>query len=383
MLRWDALELLKTLGSRMDADIASGEIGGAVAVVSQGGAVLCRVVRGYSDVAAGVPLRYDNLFRLASMTKSLTAAAVMQQIERGKLHFEDKVSAFLPAFCTKWIGKLNENGAVVPEKPAENELTVHHLLTHTGGVLSGPVGNAQYATFPPQALTSARALVDYIGSDVLLDFEPGSAFGYSGVGGMDILARLVELVSDMPFEDYLTQRLFAPLEMPDTTFTPTAEQRARLVAMHDTRDGKSITVDLGDVLVPILPNAVHSASASLLGTAEDYLHFAVMLANDGSFRGRQVMKPETVLAMRTSRLPATLAGLAPGTNWGAGVMVRERTVLPAGSFGWSGAYGTHFWADPVNHLAAVYMRNSLQANGAGAATAFRFEGDVMSCAQQG
>ncbi|MHB9033087.1 MAG: serine hydrolase domain-containing protein [Anaerolineae bacterium] len=378
-MQWDPRALEKRLAERMEADIASGEIGGAIAVVAQNGSKLCQVVRGASNVTAGTALRYDDIFRLASMTKPLTTAAVMLEVERGRMRIEDKLSRYLPAFRERWVGKLDAAGRAVPDVRAETELTLLHLLTHTNGIISGPVGMAQMAGAPEGTLATTATFIEYMGRKVLLDFEPGSRMAYSGIAAIDILAHLVELTSGLPFPEYLARNLFEPLGMVDTIFVPTAGQRERLVAIHDFVDGKSVALEQGDRLVLGLPNTFHSGSASLLGTAEDYLHFAEMLAAGGEYLGRQVMRPETVAVYRQPRLAPDLPGLAPGTNWGAGVMVRQHTVLPAGSFGWSGAYGTHFWADLANGLAAVYMRNSAKANGAGAATAFRFEEDVMAC----
>jgi CubicO group peptidase (beta-lactamase class C family) len=313
------------------------------------------------------------------MTKPLSAAAVMLQYERGKLTLNDNVDKYLPGFGENWVGKMDANGAVVPDHKAATPLTIRHLLTHTCGLLSGPVGMAQMAAMPPDSLLTEASFVDYMNRSLLLDFDPGSQMAYSGIGGFDVLACLVELTSDLPIEDYLARNLFTPLEMPDTTFTPTQSQLERLVAMHDTVDGRSVALPRSERLILNLPNTLHSGSASLLGTAEDYLHFAEMLANGGLFKGRRVMQAETVALAGSPWLDQGLPGLFPGMNWGAGMMVRLQSVLPTGSFGWSGAFGTHFWADPANRLAAVYMRNSDQANGAGAATAFRFEEDVMAC----
>lgn len=382
MLTWNANELERTLSERMEADIASCEIGGAVAVVSQHGETLCRVVRGSSNASLGTPLGYDALFRLASMCKPLTAAAVLLLMERGALALEDPVSRWLPAFRGSVVGRLDEHGRAVPAFTAQTPLTIHHLLTHTGGIISGPLGAAQMAGAPPEALAEPGALVDYLAT-CLLDFEPGTRWMYSGIGAFDILARVVEVISGQEFGAFLRRELFEPLEMPDTCFEPDPPRLGRLVAMHDCVEGRSVALPAVESVSLNLPNSLHSGSGTLVGSAEDYLHFAGMLANGGAFRGRQVLRAETAALAGTPRLQPGLPNLGAEINWGCGMMVRLRTVLPAGAFGWSGAYGTHFWADPANRLAAVYMRNSAQANGAGAATAFRFEADVMACARGG
>ncbi|NLV74616.1 MAG: beta-lactamase family protein [Chloroflexi bacterium] len=379
MRKWDAGKLQRVLSERMRADIASCEIGGAMALVSQDGRELCRVVEGLADVEAGVKLRDDHIFLLASMTKVVTAAAVMREWQRGALSLGDAVADYLPAYRHMTVGKLDEAGRAVPDHPAQTTLTIRHLLTHTCGVNSGPVGNAQWEAAPPEVFETETTLVDHFAT-TLLDFEPGSAMAYSGIGGLDIAARIVEITSGMAIEEYLAEHIFVPLGMRDTTYTPTDAQLARLVRMHDCVEGKSVSLPVVEHRVLGMPPSLHSGSASLMGTADDYLHFAEMWANAGRYAGQQVLDVSTVAVSASGWLPHDLPGLWPGMNWSAGMYVRHAGVLTPGSFGWSGAFGTHFWADPANRLAAVYMRNSAQANGAGAATAARFEADVMSCA---
>ena len=375
-LRIDKLRAL--LESAMQDDLDDCRIGGASVIVAQEGQPVFTGRYGKSNTDTGDVMAPRTIFRLASMTKPVTAAAVLLQIQRGKLDLNDEVSRYIPSFASMMVGR-EERGLVVPDHPASEPIRLLHLLTHTSGILAADfVGTHQ--DIPPQAMQSLQSVVNYYGEHILLTNSPMELALYSPCAAFDVAARLVELSADMPYADFLRENLFEPLEMPDATFAPTDAQWARMAAMHNrTEEGRNAVVDMGPHTFANFPLSYTCGGASLCASIEDYAHFAEMLLCEGSFRGRTVLRPEMVAMMRAPRIPESVCGIGGGETWGLGVrVITGSPALPRGSFGWSGAYGTHFWVDPTNRLYAVYAKNSCYDGGSGAQTARRFEQCVMN-----
>lgn len=368
-------ELDRRVTATVTADIAAGKIGcAAAALVDTQGVRFERYYRGDEQF----PLTENTLFRLASMTKPITTVAVMLLVEAGQLGLDDEVRRYLPAFDETWIGRRTESGIERVNKAAP--ITIRHLLAHASGLGSGPVGDWADAHRPAEGLRDLAGGVDYYAT-VPLDFAPATAHAYSAVFGFDVLARIVEVVTGVPFDQFLKTEIFDKLGMTDTTFTPTDEQWARLVAMH------TITDDAAAV-APMTPNAIFFSipthyfcgGAGLAGTLRDYTRFARMLIGRGTLDGKQLLKEETVAQMATPQITACNAPEASEV-WGLGMRIVTRDQAggpPAGSYGWSGAFGTHFWIDPVNEISGIYMKNSRIDGGAGASTARKFEKDVYA-----
>lgn len=379
-LNYEAAE--KNINETMAADLASAVIGGAAVAVCQeredGKKTVFTACYGKRNTVTDEDMTPDTLFRLASMTKPITAAAILLQIQRGKLRLNSPVSDFLPAFGEMSVGRL-EGKTVVPDHKLRSPLTVLHLLTHTNGLLTGdPICTSQ-PPVPPEVRKDLATAVDYFGTHELLACEPMGKAAYSSTAAFDVAARIVEITSGLSFAEFLRENLFVPLDMPDTSFSPTEEAWARMTAMHDRRDGKNAVADMGDHTFSDFPLSYTSGGASLTSTLTDYTHFAEMLLHEGSFRGREILKPEMISLMRTPWVPQDLPGNARTETWGLGVrVITNDPVLPRGAFGWSGAYGTHFWIDPVNRLYAVYLKNSWYDGGSGAKTARVFEQCVMN-----
>jgi CubicO group peptidase (beta-lactamase class C family) len=364
-------ELDRRVTATVTADIAAGKIGcAAAALVDAQGIKFERYYRGDERF----PVTENTLFRLASMTKPITAVAVMLLVEAGQLSLDDEVCKFLPAYAEMWVGRREGNRL---ERLYKAEpITIRQLLSHASGLGSGDVGNLADAQRPEEALRDLASGVDYYAT-VPLDFAPASAHAYSAVFGFDVLARVVEVVAGTTFDKFLKTEIFDKLGMTDTTFAPTDEQWARLVAMHTVKDG-AVQV------APMTPNAIFFSipttyfcgGAGLAGTMRDYTRFARMLIGRGTLDGKQLLKEETVALMATPQITACNQPDAPDV-WGLGMRVVQRNkYLPVGSYGWSGAFGTHFWIDPVNELSGLYMKNSRVDGGAGASTSRTFERDV-------
>jgi CubicO group peptidase (beta-lactamase class C family) len=208
-----------------------------------------------------------------------------------------------------------------------------------------------------------------------LDFEPGTKQQYSGTAAFDVLARIVEKITETDYHSFLQKEIFEPCDMVNTTFVPTQKQWEQIIAMHNKVDDKSCDAEMKENCVfADYPCSHYLGGAGLASTLEDYSKFAKMLLNKGSTPKKQILGEDTLRMMHTLRISEEI--MPYNEIWGLGVRVIVREAyktLPVGTFGWSGAYGTHFWIDPVNNIAAVYMKNSLFDGGAGNESARNFE----------
>lgn len=314
----------------------------------------------------GQPVGDDTVFRLASMTKPVTAVATLLLIDRGLLSLADPVRKFLPEF--EHIHVVTEDG--VDHGETRQAVTIKHLLSHTSGF-----GSLKPANLTADELADIPGTIRYF-VKAGLDFEPDTRQWYSAFAAFDVVAAIIEQVTGQDYEDFLQAELFAPCGMKDTTFLPTPAQWARMIPMHAKVNGENAVDILPEGCVfEAFPAAHKAAGAGLASTLADYARFADMLLHKGvTADGRRLMSEATFELM--SR-PQVTEEIMPGNQkWGLGVrVITDETygVLPAGSFGWSGAYGTHFWVDPADDLYAVFMKNSRFDGGAGNQSACRFE----------
>ncbi len=368
--------LRKNIKKTVEADVESGRVGGAAVKVMQNGETLYRADFGYSDCDSGTPLAPDTIFRLASMTKPITAVAILIQVSRGLVELLDPIDKFLPEYAELDLGVI-EDGQVVRVGRAQNKVRVLHLLTHSSGIGTLEVGDLQFSQMKPENMQSIETVVDYF-SKAAIAFEPYTSQMYSPVVGFDLLARIVEITSGMPYREFVKKEIFEPLGMNDTTCAPTDGQWSRMISMHNFVDGKGISADVGSRYVfGGFPLTYNCGGAGIVSTVEDYSKFASMLLCGGEYNGVRILPESLVRSMSIPHLPETI--MLGSEIWGLSVrvIVGENT-LPVGSFGWSGAYGTHFWIDPQNKIVAIYMKNSHYDGGAGAGTACAFESDVMN-----
>lgn len=321
-LNISALE--QKLNAHSEENIASGRVTGAALRVTQQGACVYERYSGVKSPATGEPLTDKALFRMASMTKPLTAVCVLMLVQQGRLSLDDEVSRYLPNFAHMNIGALNENRELVITGPAKTPITVEHLLSHGSGLGCMDVGYRQLGRMTPADKQSLETVVDYI-SDMALDFEPGSKEHYSATAGFDVLARLVELVSDQPFADFATQNLFLPLGMTNTTFTPTDRQWDALVAMSHFKDGQVETVDMARHIFADFPTTYTCGGAGSVSCLSDYTRFAEILLHDGVHGGVSILTPASIAAMCTPHLPRQ------SECWGLGVRVNHGGFLSADS----------------------------------------------------
>ena len=365
-------ELLKTnIEKAALYDLENNKVFGSAYCVIQGQEVIYQKCFGTMAVDNTAPVTENTIFRLASMTKPITAVAILILVERGLLSLSDKVSDYLPEFKDVHIMQITESGCLIDLGKAQNEITICNLLTHTSGIGNEPLKEAKMTDDDRKDLDTTVGFYSRMG----LDFEPGTKQQYSGTGAFDVLARIIEKVTDTDYMDFLTQEIFTPCSMTNTTFIPTEEQWEKVIAMHNRVDGKNCVEKMIENRVfSVFPCTHYLGGAGLVSTLSDYSKFAKMLLNKGKTPTRHIIREDTFKLLHT---PFVSEAIMPGyERWGLGVRVivsEDYDTLPVGAFGWSGAYGTHFWVDPTNNIAAIYMKNSLFDGGAGNESARNFE----------
>ena len=347
----------------------------ASVLVYQENQSLYREEFGFSDISKNEALKSDAIFRLASMSKPITAVAAMILVDRGLLALDDSIAKYLPEFSKLFIGKI-ENGEVVEEIEAKTAVTIKELLTHSSGIGSGDIGAKDFLAIPvEERATLEMAMPHY--AKCRLEFEPKTSSNYSPFLGLDILSRIIEIVSGKSYDIFLKEEIFDKLGMRDTTFVPTEEQWDRMVRFADEKDGKCISKPLDKTRVfEHFPLTFFAGSAGLASTMDDYFTFVKMLLNEGEYNGVRILNADTVRAMATPQL--TKEVLPPPQVWGLGVrVITDETygTLVKNCYGWAGAYGTYFWVDPDNKVIAIYMRNVHDSEQG--YTANMLESDVM------
>lgn len=381
------VEKLRTvLTERILHDVETGAITCSQVIVNQNGKRVYAATFGTNGIH-GAPLRNDAIYRIASMTKPVTTLAVLMEVERGRIDLHAPITKYLQGYENLPIARLVD-GELQVVGQNKTPILVYHLLAHISGVEMGDIITAVTAKMDETQKTSLKDVVEYF-ADKPLFFETGTAQSYGPHVAFDIAARIVEIVSGMDYATYVKKNITDVIGMKDTTFTPTEEQWSRIVKKHRL-DENGKAADSPDDFSHIYGNnplTYYCGGAGLISTAEDYSLFAETLLNGGvAPNGKRVIGEEFLKHMYTPYCPPKfmdVATQATGVTWGLGVRLFTQDVgkLPKGSFGWSGAYGTHFWVDPVNKITAIYMKNSDSNGGAGAETAENFETDVMGCLQ--
>ncbi|RDZ29270.1 serine hydrolase domain-containing protein [Lysobacter silvisoli] len=348
-----------------EATGADGYLGGVV-LIARNGRVVDWSAYGYRDLARSEPLRRDDIFRIYSMSKTVTSVAVLMLLEEGRLTLDDPVSRYLPEFEAP---QVLAGGAVA--RPAQRPITLRHLLTHTAGFPAGrpgdeAAGRAQTLA-DPHGARDLRGFVERL-SRAPLAADPGTRFGYDGAA-TEVLARLVEVRSGQSFEAFLQQRLFAPLGMRDTGFNVPAAQRSRVVDITTMgADGKLRLDDGPSAREPGAPlNAYPSGAGGLYSTAGDYARFCQMLLNGGRLDGHTVLGRKTVELMLRNHLtmldpPVNQYSDAEGFGLGGYVVLdpaRRGQLGSVGQFGWSGAASTSYTIDPQERMLAILMLQHL------------------------
>ncbi|HAJ76400.1 MAG TPA: beta-lactamase [Gammaproteobacteria bacterium] len=359
-------ERLDRINTTIQRHIDAGDIQGAVTAVARRGKLVHFEAHGLMDEANNRPMQEDSIFIMMSSSKPVLGVAAMMMIEEGLIRPEDPVSKYLPEFADMQVAVLKEpvdenisprgvDRDNLPEHrlvPAHREITIHDLLTHTSGLGTGSLGSTLQtpAPFPlPADRTLASEMARYASG--ALDFQPGDRWAYSGLVGLDVVARIVEIVSGQPYDEFIKDRIFDPLDMNNTWFNVPEEYRDRRVVIRD-RD-----------MSPFFDNTTNyfSASAGLNSTAEDYLKFEQMLVNGGELFGNRLLSPRSIRMMGSDQTAGLYNGIGRvqgGLGFGYTVYVTQDPIAAgarrgAGAFGWMGAFGTRTWTDPEEELTGV------------------------------
>lgn len=374
--------VLARIGPRLQSYMDEKRFTGFSTLVARLGRVVHFEQRGWQDPEARVPMGPDTIFRVYSMTKPVVCAALMTLYDEGRFRLDDPVSRYIPAFGQVKVlsgRRLADARLEALERP----ITIEHLLTHTSGLTYGFLDSTAvselYRQSPPlnDSGLSLAAMVDEL-ARLPLAWQPGSRWSY-GLS-IDVAARIAEIISDKPLQDFLAERVFRPVGMEDSGFFVPEGKRRRVAAMYGNPDigttpsSKSFHAWRSGYYERIDVEATHPSGSltfargghGLFSTAADYFRFAQMLLDRGQARGRRVLKPETVDLMHANHLPARvlpidLGGIKmPGCGFGLGSQVLldvEASGLPGsvGEYGWGGAAKTRFWVAPRLGIVAVIL----------------------------
>ena len=377
---------LARMTSWFEAQSEKGDPSGFVVGIARGGKLAYLQPTGFEDHDKKIPMRPDSIFRIGSMSKQITSVATMMLVDEGKLELDAPVAQYLPELRDMQVVKTDPatGDAIVDAiplnlEPAKRAMTIRDLLRNTSGLVSPQPDYADpgFGNTAIHVLYGAKApfrrdkpiapFVANLGTLPLLH-QPGEVFEYAL--GFDVLGRVIEVVSGETFDQFLQDRLFAPLHMVDSGFSVPADKLARLVAVPGTQPAALSNGDVGK------PQTFFSGGGGIVSTVPDFLRFCQMLLNGGELDGVRILEPETVRLMTTNSLPPDIhiagheIGPALGTGWGLGFAIRTNpdfSQIPGsvGSFNWQGSWGTFFSVDPAEKLILVMMmqRREYRENG--------------------
>ena len=358
-------ERLQRIDVAMQRHIDAGKIQGAVTALARRGKVVHFEAHGLMDVEAKRPMDRDAIFIMMSSTKAVLGVAAMMMVEEGLIRPSDPVGKYIPELAEMQVAVLKDpadedispwrvdrgNAPAHRLVPAKTPITIEHLLTHSSGLMSGGLGAAVSGRGKQERGTLARYIPTL--GEVPLDFQPGSRRAYSGTTGLDVVARIIEIVSGTPFNEFVQSRILDPLGMNDTHYNVPPSKASRRVVIHGREMAGADRV-----------TAYFSGSFGLSSTAKDYLHFQQMLLNGGELFGRRLLSPHTVELMASNHVshlsvgPSRKGGAGRGAGYAFGVItdpIAAGSRRSAGAFGSGGAFGTVSWTDPVEEIAAVIM----------------------------
>lgn len=364
--------------SRIDAmcqeAVNSGDLPGMVALVARKGKIVFHQAYGMADNSSGRKMKKDDIFRIASQTKAITATAVMMLWEEGKFRLDDPISKFIPEFKDPQIlESFRYSDTSYTTEPAEKEITIRHLLTHTSGIGYGAIDEDErfrmifnkagiIDAFTAEPVTIAENIKKL--SELPLHHHPGEKFTYSE--GLDVLGYLIEIVSGVPFDQFLRERLFDPLGMDDTWFYLPPSKADRLVTVQHKEgdDWERYSSDFYDTNYPIRgAKAFFSGGAGLSSTARDYATFLQMYLNGGELNGVRILSRTTVQSIMGNHT-GDLFGGGENSYYGLafGVVTKQGEERGGtgsrGTFDWGGYFNTQYFADPVEQTIGILMKQT-------------------------
>ena len=337
------------------------KIAGAVAGLARHGKVAYLEAVGVQDLDTRAPMTERSIFRIYSMTKSVTAVAAMTLLEDGRFELSDPVSTYLPEFGDVMVKPSEDVAASPPARP----ITVQDLLLHTSGLSHRTSQLYRRAEVRSRAIPLTQFIVNITRAPLMED--PGTRYRYSA--GPTVVGRLVEVWSGTSLDVFMHERLFEPLGMADTGFWVKPDQHARLTTVYEpTSEDGLVPIEIEPVPFTERPSLIEGA-VGLVSTVPDFLRFTQMLLNEGELDGVRVVSPETVRMITQNGLPEELVRTRRGAmGWGLGnvsvVLDPAELDYPAnrGEYGWNGSAGTIFWLDPTSDTAIVLMAQSRPSN---------------------
>lgn len=350
------------LDSLFQSAIQQKKVPGVVALIAERGKIVYHKAWGYNDVEGGKRQEVSDLFRIASMTKPITAVAAMILFEEGKFKLDDPLSKHIPAFTqSKILDKIDLADSSFTAHPAQSKITIRQLFTHSSGIGYGFQDEKLMAVFEKAGITEGFEERDILLKDNVeriaqmpLLHEPGEKFTY-GLNS-DVLGYLVELWSGMPLDTFLHQRIFTPLGMSETHFYLPEHKASRLTKVYMSSETGITPTDYPLIHYPIRGAKRYlSGGADLSCTAHDYYLFSKMLINGGMLNGQRILQAETIDLMTRSHLESGEEDM----GLGFGIMSSKKPSTPRarslGSYSWGGFFATTFWIDPTEELIAILL----------------------------
>ena len=363
---------LDKIDAMLTEEVDQGRIPGAVALIARKGKIVFHKAYGMDNGEKKRPLEKDAIFRIASQTKAITATAVMMLWEEGKFQLDDQISKYIPEFKeAKILDTFNEADSTYTTKPAENQITIRDLLTHTSGIGYGVIDGDErfrkiYAKagitdlFTTKKITIAESVKKL--ATLPLHHEPGEAFTYSE--GLDVLGYFIEIISGQPLDEFFRTRIFTPLNMKDTWFYLPKEKADRLVTVQKKEDGKWVKypVTFYDTNYPVTgAKSFFSGGAGLSSTAVDYATFLQMYLNDGELNGTRLLSRTTVEVILSNQIGDIWTG---GKSYGlAFELINAKGEAEGGqgsdgTFDWGGYFNTQYFADPKEEVIGIIMKQT-------------------------
>ena len=371
--------------ARMDnifqTSVNNKEVPGVVAIVIRNGKIVYNKSFGMADNQSNRALKRDDIFRIASMTKAITSTAVMMLWEEGKFQLDDPISKYIPEFKNPTLVKsFSFRDSTYTTEPANKEITIRHLLSHTSGLGYGEIdGDERFkAMYKKAGITDLFTTQSIkIGESVRklaklpLHHNPGEKYTYSE--GLDVLGYFIEVVSGMPFDEFLRKRIFEPLNMSDTYFYLPENKAARLVSVQrPNKEGQweKFPVTFYDTDYPIKgAKTFFSGGAGLSSTAKDYATFLQMYLNQGELGGKRFLSRTTIDAILANQTENLFGGEKGDSFFGLAYSVLRANgeakggIGSTGTFTWGGYFNTNYFADPKEKIIGVIMKQTQQTKG--------------------
>ncbi len=368
---------LQRMDQMLQEYVSSQKVPGAVAFIARKGKIVYHKAFGLSNTETKLPLKKDNIFRIASQSKAITSLAVMMLWEEGKFFLDDPISKYIPEFKNpKVLVDINWADTTYTTESAKSEVTIRQLLTHTSGIDYAVIGSQEM-----QAIYAKAKVPGGIGTDkntigekmrilggLPLKHQPGEKFTY-GLNA-DVLGYLVEVLSGLTLDQYFKTKIFQPLGMNDTYFYLPQEKYNRLVALHQFKNG-SYTLVKGNVFgdagpdFPNIKGTYYSGGAGLSSSIEDYAKFLQLFLNKGEYNGVRLLSRKTVELMLTNQLQLPLTA-SVGLGFGLETAANDfNSIISSGTFSWGGAFHTSYWADPQEKIVALLYTNVYASDSGG------------------